>query len=89
MDKKTIPGRSYLSDAQWSDTGMCSDFEIEKVICAANFETHAQQQKVQVEESWLMLSEGISRPIPRTERRDQVKIASKIHAFNRQKKKRW
>ena len=36
LDEDFIPGRSYLTDAYWADTVMCSDVEIEKVVCAAN-----------------------------------------------------
>ena len=45
IDEDTIPGRSCLTDAQWADTGMCSDVEIEKVICAANTWAHEEQEK--------------------------------------------
>ena len=36
LDEETKLGRTYLSDEQWTDTEMCSDVEMEKVICAAN-----------------------------------------------------
>ena len=65
---------------------MCSDVEIQKVIFAANNRAHEEQEQMKDGESHLMLSEGISRPIPRSERSVQVKIARKIHATQRQKK---
>ena len=89
LDEDTIPGRSYLTDTQWADTGMCSDVEIEKFFCAANTSVHEEQEKMKGGESslmWSMWSEGISRPIPRSERSVQVKIARKLHAAQRQKK---
>ena len=58
---------------------MCSDVEIELVIRAANAGAHEEQQKLKDEEARLMLSQGISRPITRSERCIQVKIARKIH----------
>ena len=36
LDEDTIPGRSYLTDEEWADTALCSDTEIERVICAAS-----------------------------------------------------
>ena len=86
LDKDTIHGRSYFTDEQWADTGMCTDVEKEKVICAANARAHEEQQKMKDEEARLIKLEGISRPIPRSERCNQVKIAKKIHAARRQKK---
>ena len=65
---------------------MCSDVEIEKVICAANARAHEEQNKLKDEESSLMWSEGISRTVPRSERNMQVEITQKIHAAHRQKK---
>ncbi|XP_075249935.1 uncharacterized protein LOC142342482 [Convolutriloba macropyga] len=47
----TIPGRTYLTDEQRADIGMCSDVEIEKVICAANDQVHEQQQTEDEENS--------------------------------------
>ena len=38
IDEDTIPGRSYLSEEQWLNTALCSDTEIERVICAAVLE---------------------------------------------------
>ena len=64
---------------------MCSDVEIEKVICAANTWAHKEQEKKDGE-SRLMCLEGISRPIPRIERSVQVGRARKIHATQRQEK---
>ena len=65
---------------------MCSDVEIEKVICAANSRAHEEQNKLKDEESSLMWSEGISRRVPRSERNMQVEITQKTHAAHRQKK---
>ena len=79
FDKDTIPGRSFISDEQWADTGMCSDVESEQVTCAA-VTSHKEQQKKKEEENRLIWSEGISLPIPRSERSVQVKIAQLIHA---------
>ena len=42
LDENTTPGRSYLTDTQWADTGICSDVEIEKVICTANARAHEE-----------------------------------------------
>ena len=76
----------YLKDAQLADTGIYSDVDIEKVICAANARTHDEQQKLKDGESRLIRSEGISRPIPRSKGSVQVKIARKKQAAQRQKK---
>ena len=81
LDEHTIPGRSYLTDdTQCEDTGMCSNVEIGKVICATSARAHEEQEKMKNGEWRLMWSEGISRLIPRSERSVQVKIARKIHA---------
>ena len=65
---------------------MCTYIEIEKIIHCANPKGHAQQQKMRwVDESRLMCSKGISRPILRTERSMQVKIARKLHAKRSEK----
>ena len=85
LDEDTILDRSYLSELQWADTGMCSNLKVEKFICAAKSKTHAQKEKKQDDESLLMWSEGFSQPIPRTERKVQVKIAGMINATGRQK----
>ena len=66
--------------------GMCSDVDIEKVICAANARAHEEQEKLKDGKSRLMWSEGISRPIPPIGRSVHVEIASKIHTAQRQKK---
>ena len=42
----TIPGRSYLTEEQWADTALCSDTEIEKVICAANARARKKEEKI-------------------------------------------
>ena len=65
---------------------MCSNLENERVICAVNAKTHEQQKKMQYSENRLMWSEGISRPIPRTEISVNVEIARKIHANRLQKR---
>ena len=31
-----MPGRQNLTDEEWVDTGMCSDVEIQTIICAAS-----------------------------------------------------
>ena len=85
LDKDTIPGRSYLTEEQWADTALCSDTEIEKVICAANSRAQKDQDKMKENESRLIWSEGLVRPIPRSERSVQVKIARRIHANQRLK----
>ena len=59
---------------------MFLDVEIEKVVCAANARAHEEQENMKDGESRIMWSEGISRPIPRSEQSVQVKIARKIHA---------
>ena len=66
---------------------MCSDIEIEKVICAQNARADKEEQKMKDEKARLMWPDGISRPIPRSELNLPVKIARKIHAAHRQKKK--
>ena len=45
LDEDTIPGRSYLSEEQWADTALCSDTEIERVICAASSRARLEEQK--------------------------------------------
>ena len=45
LNEDTIPGRSYLSVKQWADTALCSDTEIERVICAASDKARAEQDK--------------------------------------------
>ena len=86
LDKKRFPGRAYLTKEQWADASLCSDTEIEKIICAANIRAHRDQEKMKDGESRLMWSEGIARLISRSERRVQVKIARKIYASQRQEK---
>ena len=85
-DEDTIPGRSYLSEEQWADTALCSDTEIERVICAASARSRAEQDKRNDGEQRLIKSEGISRSIPCSERSIQVKLARKLHENQRQKK---
>ena len=68
LDEDTIPGRPYLKEEQWADTALCSDTEIAKVICAAITRAHKEQEKMKDGELRLMWSEGIARPIPRSER---------------------
>ena len=86
LDEDTIPGRSYLTEAQWTDMALCSDTEIEKVICAANNRAQKEQEKMKDGESRLMWSEGLARPIPCRERSVQMKIAREIHESQCQKK---
>ena len=86
LDEDTNPDSSYLTDTQCEDTGMCSNVEIKKVICAANIRAHEEQEKRKDGEWRLIWSEGFLRLIPRSERSVQVKIARKIHAAQRQKK---
>ena len=45
LDEDTIPGRSYLSEEQWADTALCSDTEIERVICAASSRARLEEKK--------------------------------------------
>ena len=65
---------------------MCLDVKIEKLICAANNRAREERENMKDGESCLMWSEGISRPIPRSERCEQEKIARKILATQRQKR---
>ena len=46
LDEDTVPGRSYLTEEQWSDTALCSDTETEKVICAANLRAKKEEDKM-------------------------------------------
>ena len=64
LDEDTIPGQSYLSEEQWADTALCSDTEIECVICAASSRARAEQEKRNDGEKRLIKSEGIFRSIP-------------------------
>ena len=45
FDEHTIPGRSYLTEEIWADTALCSDTEIEKVICAANTRANKEEKR--------------------------------------------
>ena len=68
---------------------MCSNVEIEKAICAGNTRAHNEREITKDGKSRLLWSDGISRPIPRSERSErsiQVKIARKIQTAQRQKK---
>ena len=85
LDEDKIPGRLYLTDEQWADTGMCSDEEIEGVTCVANARAHDEQHWMKDEEARLMWSESISRPIPCSECGIQIKITKKINNAHRQK----
>ena len=85
LDENTIPGRSYPSEEQWADTALCSDTEIERVICAASSRARAGQEKRNDGEQRLIKSEGISSTIPCSERSIQVKLARKFHE-NKDKK---
>ena len=75
-----------MTEEQWADTALCSNTGMEKVICAANIRAHKEQEKMKDGESGLKWSKGITRPIPRSERSAQEKIARKIQASQRQKK---
>ena len=86
LDEDTIPGRSYLSEEQWADTALCLDTEIERVKCAASALARAEQEKRKDGEERFLNSEGVSRPIPCSERSVQVKLARKLHENQRQKK---
>ena len=86
LDEDTIPGCSYLTEEQWAHTALCSDTEIEKVICAANARARKEEEKMKDGEQRLIKSEGVSRPIPCSERSIQVKLAKKRHENQRQKK---
>ena len=86
LDEDTIPGRMCLKDEQWANTGMCTDVEFKRVVCAANARALKEQQKLKDEEIRLMWSQGISRPLPGSERSVQVKIVRKIHLAKREKK---
>ena len=66
LDEDTIPGRAYLTDAQWADTRIFSGVEIEEVICAANDCSHEEQEELTDGESRLMWPEVISRKIQRS-----------------------
>ena len=81
-----MPGRSYLTEEQLADTALCSDTEIEKVICAANARAKKEGDKMKDGELRLIWLEGVSRPIPCSELNIQVKIARKVHENQRQKK---
>ena len=85
-DEDTIPSHSYLTEEQWADITLCSDTEIEKVICAANSRAQKEEDKMKDGQQQLIWSEGVSRPIPCSERSIQVKIARKIHESQRQNK---
>ena len=86
LDEDTIPGRSYLTDEQWADTALCSDTEIERVICAASTRARTEQEKKNDGEDRFIKPDVIQRAIPCSERSVQVKLARKIHENQRQKK---
>ena len=85
-DEDTIPGRSYLTEEQWADTALCSDTEIEKVICAASSRARLEQEKRKDGETRFIKPEAICREMPCSERSIQVKLARKRHESQRQKK---
>ena len=58
LHEVTIPGRSYLTEEQWADTALCSDTEIEKVICAANARANKKEDKMKDVEPQLIWSEA-------------------------------
>ena len=86
LDEDTIPGRSYLTEEQWADTALCSDTEIEKVICAASSRARLEQEKRKDGETRFINPEAICREMPCSERSIQVKLARKRHESQRQKK---
>ena len=86
LDEDTIPGRSYLTGEQWADTALCSDTEIERVICAASTLARTEQEKRNDGEERFISSDAVCRPIPCSERSVQVKLARKLHDNQRQKK---
>ena len=86
LDEDTIPGRSYLTDEQWADTALCSDTEIERVICAASTRARTEQEKRNDGEDRFLKPDVVYRAIPCSERSVQVKLARKIHENQRQKK---
>ena len=89
LDEDTIPGRSYLTEEQWEDTTLCSDTEIEKVLCDANTRAKKEEEKmkdVKDGELRLIWSEGVNRLIPGSERSTRLKLARNIHENQRQKK---
>ena len=86
LDEDTIPGCACLTEERWADTALCSDTEIEKVICSANARARKEEHKMKDGEQRFIKSEGVLRPIPCTERSIQVKLARKIPESQRQKK---
>ena len=55
-------------------------------MCAASALARAEQEKRKDGEERFLNSEGVSRPIPCSERSVQVKLARKLHESQRQKK---
>ena len=86
LDEDTIPGRSYLTDEQWVDTALCSDTEIERVICAASTRARTEQEKRNDGEDRFIKPDVVYRAIPCSKRSVQVKLARKIHENQRPKK---
>ena len=64
LDEKTIPGRSYMSEEQWADTALCSDTEIERVMCAASALARAEQEKRKDGEERFLNSERLVDQFP-------------------------
>ena len=64
---------------------MCSNFEVQKVICAANSRVDERQAQIQDDQNRLVRSEVIPHPNARTEGSFQVKTFRKINANRRQK----
>ena len=52
---------------QWADTGMCSEFEVEKVNFNTNAKFPIRHAQKQDDENGLVWSEGICRPILETD----------------------
>ena len=88
LDEDTIPGRSYLTDEQWADTALCSDTEIERVICAASTRSKTEQEKRNDGEDRFIKPDVVHRAFPCSERSVQVKLARKIHETNA-KRRTW
>ena len=86
LDEDAIPGRSYLTEEQWADPALCSDTEIERVICAASTLARTEQEKRNDGEERFISSDAVCRPIPCSERSVQMKLARRLHDKQSQKK---
>ena len=61
----------------------CGRFLSKSFICAANAKAHEQQAEMQDDENRVVWFEGNLRPIPRSERSMQIKIAQKMNAHKK------